>query len=123
MFETTLIALLVPIVSGLTFVAYRHPDGYRRLMALLSPWAVGIALGFLLSRAYQGWSSLLMARTFSEQHPDWKLETIAKEVLKGHEAMGEFFNGGLIILAAVAYLAFLLLLPLILGTKGASRKK
>lgn len=50
---STSLTILLPIFSGLTFLAYKHPQGYERLFKTASKWAYPITvitLGYLAGK-------------------------------------------------------------------------
>ena len=48
MIETIISGLALAVVSGLTFVAYKHPDGYKRIVKFIGPVCLLYSLGYAL---------------------------------------------------------------------------
>jgi len=45
-------ALIVACLSGITFLAYRHPPAYQRVLSAVTPVAVGLLIGGILLSIY-----------------------------------------------------------------------
>lgn len=50
MIETIISGLILEIVSGLAFLAYRHPVGYRRIVVPVGPICILSAIGYRKGR-------------------------------------------------------------------------
>lgn len=63
MFESLIVTLITALISGITIIAYRHPDGYKRIyfwlmggiiifIFILFFWDVAVLQGFYASSNY-----------------------------------------------------------------------
>ena len=110
MLETVAAGLILAAVSGITYLAYKHPPAFRKLMFLLIPlllathviiatWAMGI------SRAYVKLYPLI-------DHSKWnEADAVINSITPSWTLTGVIF------LSCYAYLGFLAVLPLLINEK------
>ena len=112
---TVLAGLLLAAVSGITFIAYKHPEGYRRMHG---PLIILVAVLWVIWATYgmghqQGFYEGL--RQVRDQNPDVLLETPNYEI----SSLWVFMLPSI----PIIYFMFLGALPSILGTDIGSRRK
>lgn len=108
--------LALAAISGLTFVAYKHPEGYTRLLKPIGIVSQAIFLAALI------WD-ISGTRAYFRLY-DY-LEPIKREAAKAAVDNAEFLNGYIVAgyMAAGLYLGFLAFLPQILGEEKPPKKK
>jgi hypothetical protein len=120
--ETLAAGLILAAVSGLTYVAYKHPAGYQRLaMGILG--VLGLAAMGILAYAFGGmWS---MAGGLHDRLSD-TTATLASEAFAVKTLYsGTRLTGIVLIISALVFYYLLLLtqLPAILRTADSQKKK
>jgi hypothetical protein len=109
---TVLILLIVVVASGLAFVAYKHPEGYRGMLIFVLPVLVmggllvlAIKIGHLNDRIKSTYYELQHVRqnTLSDQ--------LAYQIGKLYEVRQSLKLFLIYYISGFAYLVFLLFLP------------
>ena len=113
--ETLIVTLSAAALSGLTIVAYKHPEGYQRIFTFALPPLVMLALfitsaqigalGYGISAAYDN----------LQKYPNDPIKEHSFPIQSMHDASHFLITFYLYFLPAVAYLVFLRFLPQILG--------
>ena len=67
MFEAIVSGLLLASISGISFLAYKHPSGYRRLLNGLAPVIIGLAIGGMAAALQPS------AKKFFERHDVYQI--------------------------------------------------
>ncbi len=118
--ETLVVTLLAAAVSGLAFVAYRYPHGYRSLAiplgAVTTMYCVS-AFAFRLGGLEQGIRSLNDRLRERASDP---LSTVDHLITGLDHNRASMSRLAIICLLVLAYLALLWFLPTILGTQQLS---
>lgn len=94
--------LVFAAVTGLTVVAYRHPDGYLRLaLVLIFPLSLAVAAGFVWNFAIARAGAAIPFST--------------TDVFAAREAIRELFLPSAVLVALGGALVYVLVLPGLLG--------
>jgi hypothetical protein len=113
--ETLLITLTVAALSGLTVVAYRHPEGYQRLFTFSLPPLVMLVL-FITSAQFGSLNyGINAAYDNLQRYPNDPLKDHAFPAQSMHDTWHFLITFYLYFLPGFAYLIFLRFLPQILG--------
>lgn len=100
---STTLPVVLPIFSGLTFLAYKHPEGYARLLKRISKWAYPvavIAVGYLAGK--QDAAQSLASVTYPDVAA--KVASILKGVDEGYTVVFLYIGGAWLYLAILTYL-------------------
>ena len=112
---TVLIPLIVAVASGLAFVAYKHPEGYRRMFIFALPVLV---MGGLLVLAIKigDLNGRIKSTYYELQHSpkDALSDQLAYKIRKMYEVRQSLKLFLICYISGFAYLVFLLFLPEIL---------
>ena len=114
--ETLIYSLIVAAVSGLTFVAYRHPHGYRKMYSTLIPVA-SMALFTVLAWNLGGLTNII--RSVGKElknNPEEKIQRSSYSITSMNENLDYIILAVVIGFSVIGYLFFLYKLPTILGT-------
>lgn len=113
--NTIILSLLVPFLTGLTFVAYKHPLGFRKIASGLIVASLVVALGVLAF--YYGASivSIGQLKHKLDSSPQDSLSSIDYAINTLDSAATIVNRMLLIVVAVLAYMTFLRKLPNILG--------
>jgi hypothetical protein len=112
--ETLLYSLIVAAVSGLTFVAYRHPNGYRKIFSALVPVASMAMLSVV------GWnlgalgSSIQSVGKALKNNPEEKIQSSSFSITSMNESFDYIIIAVVVGFFIIGYLFFLYKLPTIL---------
>ena len=120
--ETLIPALILAAISGLTWVAYKHPKGYEKIMFALYVF-IGLPVGWFIGTVFElifCLSALRGATQGAEETPTplGPLVSIPLDIIQ--DVYVPFSKLGWILfitVAVYAYLTFLFYLPKILGLK------
>ncbi|WEN13871.1 hypothetical protein PY254_11520 [Rhodanobacter sp. AS-Z3] len=116
MIETIASGLVLAMVSGLTFIAYKHPAGFGRLFFpianVISSVAIGLCARALLEIAFAASIISHLAKDF----PTRPMSDIAQNASTVVDSLKSFGFVVTIYLVVMAYLFFLRQLPKILDS-------
>ncbi len=116
--ETLIYSLVVALVSGLTFIAYKHPVGYKKIYTLLIPVSfvpVIIILSYNLGALY---SSIRSIGNDLLEKPDEKISLLSHNITRMNESLDYILLSAVIGFVVIGYLMFLHKLPVILETNS-----
>jgi len=111
---TLIYSLIVAAVSGLTFVAYRHPNGYKKLFTALVPiasMALLFVLGMNLGALSSGIRSVGKDLTTA---PEAKIQNSSFSITNMNESLDNIIMAVVVGFFVIGYLFFLYKLPTIL---------
>jgi TRAP-type C4-dicarboxylate transport system permease small subunit len=120
--QPLLVTIVGAILSGLSFIAYKHPEGYRRIFVVVFPICVFVA--FIICEYHVGYIYAVIGSAYDDlqRYPDAALKDHAFPIQELY-AKREFVRTFLMyFVPAIGYLAFLRFLPEILGL-GRSRDR
>jgi len=106
-----MIGIALAAVSGMAFVAYRHPSEYRRL-AFIVAGAAGMV--FLQVAMWQMLDISINASTLAhiaKEIPESTLESQRDQITEIHSSLRQLAFSAIVALGVLGYLAFLLQLP------------
>lgn len=116
--EALIVSLVLAAVSGLSWIAYRHPKGYRRIVGTAGPAVLVLLvlasiwlLGGLMSAANLLHEALQENPTADLQSERYAIESMANTWRTIRFAFSTAFASG-------AFLAFLWFLPQLLDLRG-----
>lgn len=114
MIETIVSGLVLAMLSGMTYLAYKHPDGFRRICSVLAPLAVlpFLYIVFELGSIHNG--IRLLGEEVTRVSGD-KVEVFRFLTKRLNDNLTCLSWAVVITLAAGAYVAFLWFMPQILG--------
>ena len=117
MLETTVSGLLLAAISALAFIAYRHHDGYRKIIDPFIRYGFGIPFGLIISWLLATYIDANTLESAISIRPDAPIKEYAETVqkIKGYMELSFWTIGATIV--ATFYFGFLLYLPEILGLK------
>jgi hypothetical protein len=107
MFESIVSGLLLAFISGSTFLAYKHPEVYRRMIMRVVPLAVGLAIGSLVVVLLGILTNSDAVATYAKEFPTRTLASLSNELSDIHMYTAGGLWGIAIGLALAAYLTFL----------------
>lgn len=119
MIETIASGLVLAMVSGLSFIAYKHPAGFGRLFFPIANVITSVAAGLCV------WALLNLALAASvishlaTEFPDKPMSTIAQNASTVVDSLKSLAVIVIVYVIVMAYLFFLRQLPKILGIKYA----
>ena len=113
--DALLSGLVLAAVTGVTFIAYKHPTGYQRLFALIS--TLGGAVIFLLVGYVAGEVSYAIGylTQMLKDAPETPIKSVDDVINSLDTAIARFNRGLLIAVIAWGYFVFLTYLPKILA--------
>ncbi|MCJ7778423.1 MAG: hypothetical protein MUP16_08935 [Sedimentisphaerales bacterium] len=115
MIEAIVSGLVLAVLSGLTFLAYKHPDGFRRIGLVLAFPAVLLPLFYIcMELGYIHGGIRLLGEEAASASGD-KVEVFRSSIERLNDSLTCFFWAVAITLAAWVYVAFLWFMPQILG--------
>jgi hypothetical protein len=123
MLESIVGGLLLALISGLTFIAYRHPRGYRRILSVLLPLLLMLALGDVAWRAGSISASLEYLDRGTRSSPVIKLSDVSETIQAMQKDWGQVGTDLAISGGAIAYLLFLVFLPQIVELRHEQGKE
>ena len=111
--QTIIITLLVPAITGLAFIAYKHPFGFRKI-------AFGIAIGIscvLLGLVLYNYGSMVASIDYLYDHLNSSSNDKSNEfsIISLYQSKRIINTAFGIYVLSLVYLAFLYFLPNILG--------
>jgi len=107
-------ALIVACLSGITFLAYRHPPAYQRVLSAVTPVAVGLLIGGILLSIY---AIFVLSGILNEDlvaKPQSPLDHFQSTVTELYWVARNLVWTLVVAAAISAYLTFLYFLPRIL---------
>lgn len=110
MVETIASGLIITSITGITFVAYKHPDAYKKINNILFLVNSGIAILVAL------WNTIVIFLTYQiiSEFKDFEITEIIKQ--KGESFLISFLKAYIIIVGVYGYLLLLSLFPLLFGS-------
>ena len=112
-----IVAVIMALFSGVTFVAYRHPKGYRKIIDCLKPTVIG---GSLIVIVFQiGGMYTIISKLYEvfKNSPNKTLETASYLITTLNNSKNLLKLIVLIGVPIIAYGVFLYFLPTILEIK------
>ena len=109
--DTLLVSLIGAALTGLTIVAYRHPDGYRRILFGIAPLLTFGPLIILTWHLGGIYASIGSAYQVLQQYPNDPMKDHSFGVQSAYEARESLKIFVLYFAPSVAYLVFLRFLP------------
>ena len=117
--ETLIYSLILAVVSGLAFVAYRHPNGYEKIF-IPSITLTSMAIIFVLASNFGTMHAHI--RLLKDDVIERPEETIQQAAAFSINELNNAYDNILIVstvgVAIIGYLFFLYKLPVILGIKS-----
>ena len=112
--ETLLVTLAAAALSGLAFVAYKHPEGYQRMFNYALPPLAMLALVITSFQIGALESGISAAYDNLQRYPNDPLKDHAFPIQSMHDNLHFLMTFYLYCLPSLAYLIFLRFLPQIL---------
>ena len=113
--DTLLITLAAAAISGLTVIAYKHPEGYRRIFICSLPLLVMFVLVITAFHLGSMHYSNRTAYDNLQRYPTDMLKDHAFPIRSMHDDLQALLTLYAYFVPACAYLVFLRFLPQILG--------
>lgn len=114
MVETLVISLILAALSGLTFVAYKHPRGYRRISIPLGVVVLMLAIWVLSLTSGATVSSIGSLKEDLDHFPDRTLKSEEFSINSLYQCRNRMIVVLMVTVATLGYLYFLSCLPRIL---------
>lgn len=111
MLKEIAIGLAVLLATGITVLAYRHPNAYKAIWRYLFILGVGPAIGWLFTFITNPYFALAGRLKFVEQGSTKAISLNADELRELVGSFESFFVYGLALIAIIIYLVFLRFLP------------
>ncbi len=123
MIETLIISLVLAAISGLTFIAYKHPDGYKNLATPML--IVGLMIALVSVATKMGGLWWLIGNIAEElvKKPDQSLADVEFTIRRLAESKDDIQKILAVALPTIAYLVFLWHLPNVLGVNKDNERK
>jgi hypothetical protein len=117
MIETIVSGLILAMLSGLTFLAYKHPDGFRRIGLILALPTVLLPFCYIVWQLGSIYSGIrLLGEKVSQTSGD-KVEVFRSSIESLNNHLTCLSWAVVFTLAVGAYGAFLWFMPQILGLR------
>jgi len=118
MIESLITGLVLAAVSGVTFIAYKHPNGYARMYFSLNMATLSMAFGLCVFNGLNVFGSASVINHLVSKMPDLPLSSLTVEASKLHYSLK--FIACTVFVAAIilGYFALLKYLPQVLGLNG-----
>ncbi len=119
--QILILTLLVPIVTGITFIAYKHPVRFKKAAI---PLVIVISFNSMIKLASTLGSSVSCIQILNEtlvRSPNEKISTVGNPITSLSANLDTFKWTILTAVASLSYLLFLYWLPRILNLKSATK--
>ena len=114
---------MLAAISGLTFIAYRHPNGYKKLVTPMLILGLVITLGILLGAMTTLLNGVSRMAEALARNPDLSLKEVRSTITMLVEDKDVIQKIILFAVPSVAYLTFLWHLPKIVGDTDDNERK
>ena len=116
--ETLIYSLIVAAVTGLTFIAYKHPNGYKKIFWNITPLATMVLLMILAWNFGQLHSSIRITGEKLIEDSDAKIEDASFTITSMNDSLDNILIAVVVGLFVIGYLFFLYKLPTILESNN-----
>jgi TRAP-type C4-dicarboxylate transport system permease small subunit len=118
--EALFVTLIGSAIAGITFIAYRHPDGYQKLHGALTQVCTAVILLIVIFYFAQIWAASGILTEQLMKDPQQKIEYLEYSIKSVNSAVNWIVSSLLIGGASLSYLYFLRQLPKILNIDRSS---
>ncbi len=115
--ETFVVTVFGAALSGLTFVVYRHPDGYRRIFLVVLPVCLFLAILICSDNLGYGLAMITSLHDDLQRNPNDPLNAHSFAIQQLYEKRELIKTFLMYLMPAIGYLIFLRFLPDILGLR------
>ncbi len=112
--ETLIYSLIVAAVTGLSFIAYKHPNGYKKIFTSIMPLAIMALLMVLALNLGKLHSSIRIAGEMLLENPDATIQSASFSITSMNNSLDNILVVVVVGLFVIGYLFFLYKLPSIL---------
>lgn len=112
--ESLVVSLAVAAATAITWLAYKHPEGYRLLFFALMIIVAGFT-GWVIAELTGGIWGVSFLKLMVDDHPEYSLSTVAKDIRGAYAHFGRFEILVMWDALVASYLVFLRYLPRMLG--------
>lgn len=115
MIETIASGLVLAMLSGMTYLAYKHPDGFRWISCALIPPILILTVFYIIAKLGGIHGGIRLLGKEAARSSGDKVEVLRFSIESLNDDLTTLYWVAGILLAALAYLVFLWFMPQILG--------